>query len=262
MEKEIGHYYFKGIKISDIDLVDLQLFIKKTVYSSIQNYFCLTDVGNLMMAQKDAQLASAINHSAASIADGTPLAWFGKLAGRRKVQRISGVDLFQHFLHYTDYKHFLLGDTVEIQQKVIQTAKKKKQNLKIGAYSPPFRKKFSKTDNEEIFFRIQQANPDIIWVSFGGGKQEKWMFQNITRLKKGTMIGVGAAFKYYTGDLTIPSKWIQRMGLQWMTRLIENPTAWMTEGPFVYRINFLLYFPFELMRVKFWNRPYVQFKKS
>ena len=54
-------------------------------------------------------------------------------------------------------------------------------------------------------------------------KQEKWMYQNLSKLKRGIMIGVGAAFRYYIGELRVPPIIIQNIGLQWFSRLLQQP---------------------------------------
>ncbi len=248
------YFTFKGIKISDIDIERLELLVARILSSQRCGYFCLTDVGNLMMAQNDIKLAFAINQSTLSLADGTPLEWYGKMIGHRQVQRISGVYLFQHLLHYTNYRHFLLGDTVGMQKKVIQRAKLKKPDVQIDCYSPPFKSRFSEMDNQMILSKIDKSRADIIWVSFGGGKQEKWMLQNMPKLKRGILIGVGAAFRFYTGDLFVPPPLIQRLGLQWTTRLFKNPLRWMTHGQFKYRVLFSLSFPREIFKAHRLNR--------
>lgn len=255
-KKEPKYFFFKGIKINNIDFTGLRALIHSILIEQRHAYFCLTDVGNLMMAQRDSNLASAINQATLSIADGMPLAWFGKLTGRQTIQRISGIDLFQQLIHQTDYKHLLLGDTNEMHVKVIAKAVKAKPNVKISGFSPPFKESFTEADNQIILKKIKNEQPDIIWVSFGGGKQEKWMLQNAAKIGRGIMIGVGAAFKYYIGDLIIPPQLIQKFGLQWITRLKKNPKRWMTKGQFKFRILFSLNFPFELIKAKSPNHPH------
>ena len=250
MDKRLSHFYFKGIKISDIDMPGLRNLIEAVLAERRWAYFCLTDVGNLMMAQEDHRLASAINNSTLSLADGTPLAWYGKLIGRRTIRRISGIDLFQQLLHHTNYRHFILGDTVDTFNKVKSKARTVKPDIQITGYSPPFKSSFSKADNDIMLEKIAIAQPNIIWVSFGGGKQEKWMLQNASKINGTVVIGVGAALKFYTGELSISPKIIQRLGLQWTTRLRRNPKRWLTKGQFKYRLLFLLNFPLEYIRQK------------
>lgn len=254
MKDTLDHFFFKGIKISDIGWPGLRRFIDETLSNRKSAYVCLTDVGNVMMAQHDSILGRAINRSQASIADGTPLAWFGQLTGHKEIERISGVDLFQRLLHTTRYRHFLLGDTTETHRKVIAKAKRIDPEVHIDGYSPPFKPNFGKSDNDLMLSKIRDSGSDIVWVSFGGGKQEKWMMDNVANLDRCIMIGVGAAFKYYTGELGIPPRLIQRMGLQWTTRLRKNPMRWMTKGQFKFRVLFSLYFPFEFAKARCFNK--------
>ena len=163
-----------------------------------------------MSAANNIDLSKAINESLLSIADGAPLAWFAKLAGLKRIERVAGFDLLKGLLESPNgLKHFLLGDTEKTINQVIKKARKKNNSLSIAGYSPPFKNQFSEDDNILIFEKINNEDPDIIWVSFGGGKQEKWMHQNIHRLNRGIMAGVGAAFKFYTGNLYSPPKIIQ-----------------------------------------------------
>ncbi|MCP4745014.1 MAG: WecB/TagA/CpsF family glycosyltransferase [Desulfobacteraceae bacterium] len=249
--KEQEHFFFKKIKVNSIGSMCIFSLIDRILSENHCGYFCLTDVGNVMMAQNNAQLANAINKANLSIADGTPLAWFGKLIGRKKVERISGIDLFQKLIYNQRYKHFLLGDTQATHKKVIEKVKKVAPDSKISCYSPPFKENFTESDNLAMIERIMDERADIIWVSFGGGKQEKWMLQNASKLKRGIMIGVGAALKYYIGEINIPPKLIQKFGLQWITRLKKNPKRWISKGQFKYRIQFLMNFPSEYIKAKF-----------
>jgi N-acetylglucosaminyldiphosphoundecaprenol N-acetyl-beta-D-mannosaminyltransferase len=247
---KLDSFQFKGIKISDTSFNGLLKYVDTIIEENNTGYFCLTDVGNLMMAVKDSGLAYAINNANASIADGTPLEWYGKLIGHKKIERISGVTLFQELVHKTNYRHLLLGDTEEIQKKVIEKAKKANGNLEMTGYSPPFREQFTGVDNEVMLEKIRNAKANIIWVSFGGGKQEKWMCNNLRNIDSGLMVGVGAAFKFYTGVIKIPPIIIQRLGLQWTTRLKKNPRRWMTKGQLKFRVFFSYYLPFELYKAK------------
>ena len=146
-----------------------------------------------------------------------------------------------------NYKHFLLGDTDYTIDQIKKTAKRKRKDIKIAGYSPPFKAEFDENDNKIMMEKINEEEPDIIWVSFGAGKQEKWMYQNLHLLKKGIMIGVGAAFRFYTNQIYTPPEIVQRLGLQWFSRMLENPAEWSRELLPKY-IMFCIHFPKELFK--------------
>lgn len=226
MNHEIANVKYMDTKIDNISYPE----IYNTVYVAIKNekrgYVCLTDVGNVIAATKDEQLRDAINRSMFSVADGMPLAWYARLVGCKKIERISGVNLMTRFFSERDgLKHFLLGDTNETLNKVVDKAKKTtNEGINIAFHSPPFAD-FTEKQNRHIADEIQRFAPDIIWVSFGGGKQEKWMRQNIDKIDKGIMIGVGSAFRWFVGDIKPPPAIFQKLGLQWLFRTVQGLAA-------------------------------------
>jgi len=248
---------FRGVKINAINYSDAYGFIKHIVEANDKGYVCMTDVGNVIAATQDDGLYQAINSSNLSLADGTPLVWYAKLLGCGEIERISGLDIMSKMLSERDgFKHFLLGDTEQTVNRVIEKAGSLNETVRITGYSPPF-KDFDADDNRLIMEMINRENPDVIWVSFGGGKQEKWMLQNLSGLERGVMIGVGAAFKWLIGDLILPPKAIQKLGLQWMYRitqaLIENPRKYgklIVTKVLKRKFLFLWHFPGEVMRAR------------
>jgi N-acetylglucosaminyldiphosphoundecaprenol N-acetyl-beta-D-mannosaminyltransferase len=245
--KEIRYFQYLGVKINNVDFPT----VSKTIADNIKGrgYICLTDVGNVISATRDRQLLEAINGSLLSIADGMPLAWYGKMMGCNGVERISGMELMKRLLERSEFKHFLLGDTQETINRVIEKATRVNTTIKICGYSPSFRKAFNDNDNKNILNKINAEDPDIVWVAFGGGKQEKWMHENIQRLNRGIMIGVGAAFRFYIGEIKAPPRIFQNLGLQWFFRMMEDPIRIGRRQLITFPI-FIMHFPFEVAKAR------------
>lgn len=229
--KDVANVYYKDVKISNICYQNVLDTVKNVINNKQRGYICLTDVSNLMVASKKEPLRAAINASMLSLADGTPLAWYARMVGCKEIERISGACLMERlFTDMNGCRHFLLGDTEQTIARVIAEAKKINNSVDIRGYSPPF-KEFNGKDNLEIMRKIREAEADIIWIAFGGWKQEKWMNQNIASLDSGVMIGVGAAFRFLIGDIVTPPKIFQTMGLQWLFRLtqhlLKDPKGWL-----------------------------------
>ena len=84
---------------------------------------------------------------------------------------------------------------------------------------------FVKLDEEqpEIVARINAAQPDILFVALGNPKQELWMGRNRAKLEVGTMVGIGGTFNFIAGRVKRAPRWIQRCGLEWIYRIIQEP---------------------------------------
>jgi N-acetylglucosaminyldiphosphoundecaprenol N-acetyl-beta-D-mannosaminyltransferase len=92
----------------------------------------------------------------------------------------------------------------------------------VGTYSPPFRK-LTPGEDEELISRINQAQPDVVWVGLSTPKQERWMADHLGKIQAPVMIGVGAAFDFHAGLKQQAPHWMQTSGLEWLFRLITEP---------------------------------------
>ena len=91
----------------------------------------------------------------------------------------------------------------------------------VGSCSPPFRE-LSADEDDMIIEGICKAAPDFIWVGLGAPKQEKWMAAHQGRVN-GLMIGVGAGFDYFAGNISRAPAFMQNHNLEWLYRLIQEP---------------------------------------
>jgi N-acetylglucosaminyldiphosphoundecaprenol N-acetyl-beta-D-mannosaminyltransferase len=219
---DVPYVKFHGVKVSNICYQNVFDTVRAIITNKERGYICLTDVSNLIVATKNEEMRTAINESLLSLADGTPLVWYAWMAGCKEIERISGASLMQRLLTDLDgCKHFLLGDTEQTIARVIAKARELRADIRIRGHSPPF-KDFDDEDNRRILEKIREADPDIVWVCFGGVKQERWMREHLAGLDSGVMIGVGAAFRFLIGDIVTPPAIFQKLGLQWLFRLTES----------------------------------------
>jgi N-acetylglucosaminyldiphosphoundecaprenol N-acetyl-beta-D-mannosaminyltransferase len=92
----------------------------------------------------------------------------------------------------------------------------------VGTYQAPFRP-LSDAEATEIAAEINASGAEIVWVGTGVPRQEKWMASMRDRLDAPVLIGVGAAFDFNAGLIPQAPEWMQRMGMEWLFRLIQEP---------------------------------------
>jgi N-acetylglucosaminyldiphosphoundecaprenol N-acetyl-beta-D-mannosaminyltransferase len=82
---------------------------------------------------------------------------------------------------------------------------------------------------------INDAKPDVLWVGLGLPKQERWIFDHLTRVQVPLIIGVGAAFKFLAGTVQRAPSWMGDRGLEWLWRFAKEPRhLWrrvLVDGP-------------------------------
>lgn len=92
-----------------------------------------------------------------------------------------------------------------------------------GTCSPPFKESFSAEDIDAMIASVNAANADILWVGLSAPKQEKWIYENRDRLNVKFIGAVGAVFDFYAGNVRRSPPIFQKMGLEWLPRLLQQP---------------------------------------
>jgi N-acetylglucosaminyldiphosphoundecaprenol N-acetyl-beta-D-mannosaminyltransferase len=69
---------------------------------------------------------------------------------------------------------------------------------------------------------INASGADVLFISLGAPKQEKWMADHKGRIKP-VQLGVGAAFSFLTGSVKQAPVWMQKTALEWLYRFPQEP---------------------------------------
>ena len=174
---------------------------------------------------EDSNYKEVQNGSILSIPDGGPLSTIGRKRGAIGMARTTGPSYMKEVFEISSqygWRHYFFGSTIETLGKLQSRLVEEYPNLQIvGMYSPPFRP-LSKEEDEIITKEINRVSPDFIWVGLGAPKQEVWMANHQGRIK-GLMIGVGAGFDYFAGNIKRAPDWMQRSNLEWLYRLLQDP---------------------------------------
>ena len=227
MNKNIVHRQFNmfGVNVGITSFNKSTHVIKKLIDKKTASYVCIINVHVLVTAARGYRFRQILNTADWSFPDGVPLVWYAKhFLSLKEVERVAGPSLMNKcFEELPNAKHFFLGATDYTLKKLVAIAKKNNPNINICGYvSPPFRQ-LRVSEQREIVTCINKISPDIIWVALGAPKQETWMWRMQSEIKRGVMIGVGAAFDYYAGNIKRPPVWIRRSGLEWLCRLYQDP---------------------------------------
>ena len=216
-----------GVGVHAIDLQQAVGVIENAIAERQRGYLCVTGVHGVMEAQRDRSLMPVFADALLVVPDGMPTVWMGHLQGFRKMKRVFGPDLMFEVawrLHAKRCSHFFYGGGPGVAEQLRDVLQRKCPSMRIvGTYTPPFRKL---TDVEDLGLlrMVDRLQPDVIWVGLSTPKQERFMAEYLPRLNTTLMIGVGAAFDFHTGRIKDSPQWLKAAGLQWLHRLIQEPS--------------------------------------
>lgn len=206
------------------------------------SYICFSNVHTTVMARENPDYVQCLNDAALVFPDGTPIAKLEALRGYDDAERVAGPDFMKNMFRDTmdgKVSHYFYGSTETTLTKLQENLPKQYPGISIkGMYSPPFRQ-LSEQEDEEDVKRINESGADIVWVGLGAPKQEKWMKAHEGKIHA-VMMGVGAGFDFHAGTIQRAPLWLQRIGFEWLYRLIMDP-ARLLKRYIVTNVKFFLY---------------------
>jgi N-acetylglucosaminyldiphosphoundecaprenol N-acetyl-beta-D-mannosaminyltransferase len=240
-----------GLNVLAMKKDEILAEIIHNIKSKKRSYACLPNVYSAVLFQKNEEFRNAMLAANFLIPDGLPLVWVSLIKGK-KIDRIRGSDLMLILCHRSSkngLSHFFYGGEPGIPEKLAAELKKKFPWLNVaGMYSPPFRPLTTEED-KEIVRKVNEANPDILWVGLGNPKQEIWMYDHRKMLNVPMIIGVGAAFDFLSGNVKHAPKWMQDSGLEWLFRLVHEPRK-LWKRYFLGNTMFLILVALDLLKAK------------
>jgi N-acetylglucosaminyldiphosphoundecaprenol N-acetyl-beta-D-mannosaminyltransferase len=214
-----------GINIDVTSYADAAEHILRWARSKTSCYVIAANVHVVMTAYWNAEYRQVLSHAALVTPDGMPLVLAQRWGGWPAASRVYGPDLMLYLCQQVaqgDVPIFLYGGTDVMLSQLQHNLKSRFPSLNIvGAYSPPFRP-LSLDEEQQHIEQICQSGAEIVFVALGCPKQELWMFRQNGKVPA-VMIGVGAAFGFHSGEVRQAPRWMMRLSLEWLYRLLVEP---------------------------------------
>ena len=244
-----------GIHIHDLTLDGaVEVLIDSFLPGDGQCRYVVTpNAAQIVQLKRDQRLRRIYNEADLVVADGMPVIWVSRLLGTPLRERVTGADLFPSLCAEAagrGYKVFFLGANPGVAAKVATKLKARYPGLQVaGVCSPPFGFETCREENARIIKMVKDSQPDMLFVALGFPKQELWIYNHAKECKVPLSIGVGAAFDFAAGARKRAPKWMQRWGLEWFFRLLQEPRRlwyrYLVLGP-----QFVLLSLGEILKVK------------
>lgn len=223
-KKDIPVCNIMGVNIASINMDWLIKYTTKHIRELSGDYMCVSNVHTTVMSFENQEYCRIQNGGIMAIPDGGPLSTVGRKRGY-DMSRTTGPSYMEEIFSRAKenrFRHYFYGSTEETLSKLKYELRKKYPDLIIaGMYSPPFRD-LNKEEDANIIEMINNSSPDFVWIGLGAPKQEIWMNKHQGKIN-GFMVGVGAGFDYFAGNIERAPIWMQKSNLEWLYRLIQDP---------------------------------------
>lgn len=217
-----------GVMLDNVSQKFVLKKIEKHISKREPAYIVTANVDHIIKLQKDEEFRRAYDNAFLALADGAPLVMAAGFLGHPLIERVTGADLLPALCALSakeGYGVFLLGGKsrggILLVAKIL---KKRYPGLRIvGAHSPHFGFEDNPHENEKIVRKIKESRADILFVGLGAPKQEKWICRFKNEYNVPISIGIGVSFNFISGRVRRAPVWMQKIGLEWLWRLMAEP---------------------------------------
>jgi N-acetylglucosaminyldiphosphoundecaprenol N-acetyl-beta-D-mannosaminyltransferase len=213
-----------GCPIDNLSFDDTVRKIEDSIQKRKPIRHCAINAAKIVKIQNDRKLREMVVSSDLINPDGQSIVWASRFLKKPLPERVTGIDLMQKLLELAarkGYKVFLLGAREEVICELKEKLRQKLPSLNLVGWRNGY---FSPAEEEGLVKEINQKKPDILFVGMSSPKKEYWMSKYQSALKVPFCMGVGGGFDVLVGKIKRAPRWMQRVGLEWFYRLLQEPT--------------------------------------
>jgi N-acetylglucosaminyldiphosphoundecaprenol N-acetyl-beta-D-mannosaminyltransferase len=185
----------------------------------------------VMAARRDPSFRALLGRTAINVPDGVGLLLAARLRRRRFRDHVRGSDLVSRLAAVgaaLGHRWYLLGAGDGIAQRAADALQQRFPGLIVAGAEPGSPRP---EDDPATWAMIRAAGPvDLILVAYGAPNQERWLARSLGPLGIPVGIGVGGVFNFLSGAIPRAPRWMQRLELEWLHRLIMQPSRWRRQA--------------------------------
>lgn len=178
----------------------------------------------IYQASKNEKMRHVINNAQMVTADGSGVVWASRQLGEPLEQRVTGIDLVNSICEQSakdKWKIYILGSAPGVAAAAAVNIRNKFPGCNIVGTHHGY---FNAKEEKQILAELEQLKPDVLFVALGAPKQEYWIADHLTELGISVGMGIGGSMDVLSGNVKRAPKWMQKMSLEWLYRLLIQPT--------------------------------------
>jgi len=218
-----NRYQILNTYVNALSMDETIEYVEKIIEERKPTQHVVINASKVNLMEKDEQLRTIVNDCPLINADGSSIVWAAKLLGVPLRERVTGIDLFLKLVEIAEqkaYKIYLFGAKEEVVQKVKKIFVTKYPKLQIVGCRNGY---FAEEDEAEMVKEMAKSKADIMFVAFSSPKKEYWINKYLNTMDIPFVMGVGGSFDVVAGVTKRAPKWMQRCGMEWFYRFIQEP---------------------------------------
>jgi N-acetylglucosaminyldiphosphoundecaprenol N-acetyl-beta-D-mannosaminyltransferase len=216
-------------------------WIVNSAKAGVGGVVCTPNVDYVVRARRDAAFRAAIAAADLRVPDGMWIVYAARIAGLRIPESVTGrllVPAVARIAQDVGMPIALYGAGPGVAHAAGESLRRRYPALKIVAtVTPPTPFQIGSAADQQGVEELRDAGARVIFVALGAPKQEVWMDRHRDDLSGAVLVGVGAAFDIIAGRFREAPRWMTRIGLEWLFRLVQEPRRlarrYLIEDPWI-----------------------------
>lgn len=215
----------------DVDTLSRERLIEKildsALHASSTHHVATINAQFYVLAECDRVFQDCLRRAEFVCADGVSIGLAASFLTGQGIERLAGVDLVEEICRrgaQHGLRVFLLGGRPGSAVRLSEMLSSRYPGVEIAGIACPL-VGFEKDEQSlsAVLHQIQSVRPHLVFVALGAPKQELFIDQYLRNLKIPVAVGVGGSFEIITGVTHRAPRMIQRVGLEWLYRLCQEP---------------------------------------
>ncbi len=209
-----------------VDVLTMQetiAIIDKAIAERRPVHHVVINAAKVVNAQKDEALRESIVNCDIINADGQAIVWASRFLNRPLPERVAGIDLMENLVKLgaeKKYRIFFLGAKEQVVKDVVEVYSKKYGESIIAGYRNGY---FTKEEEQQVATQIAGSGASILFVAMSSPKKEIFLNSYKDLIQTPFIMGVGGSFDVISGLVKRAPGWMQKWGLEWFYRVIQEP---------------------------------------
>ena len=209
------------VEVDALDMTETVDRIMALIDQRIQVQHVVLNASKVVMLSKDDKLRDVIRACPVVNADGQSVVIASRLLRQPLPERVAGIDLFVELVERSAENGrsvYFLGARDDVLEEMLSRFRARYPALRVAGYRNGYW-----TSDAEVIEQVRAADPDLLFLAIPSPRKEFWLAEHLPALGVPFAMGVGGSFDVLAGKVKRAPKWVQRIGCEWVYRLVQEP---------------------------------------
>jgi len=212
-----------GVRLHALTMEQTVDRVEELVRAGGSHQHVVLNAAKVVQLADDPSLRDIVQGCSLVNADGQAVVWAARMLGVDVPERVTGIDLMERLLARAaerGWPVYFLGATDEVVRRVVHVETDRHPGLVVAGWRNGF---WSADEEDAVVAQVAAARPTLLFVALPTPAKERFLARHIDRLGASFAMGVGGSFDVVAGVTRRAPGWMQRLGLEWMFRLMQEP---------------------------------------